>query len=285
MKPTLLFPPFFRLIGFVLALGGLILAYICIIRQEAIVFLDHDGDSITKNFAATFEVLGLLFIGFSRQKKENENICLLRLNALYWSTLVGFLLVLLNWVLNVVGTELDIRFLLYWPALFGYYPFVLLWIFVGRFYYRLSRDKQGNISKPVYLFPYRSYLPFLRAICIFSFLLIIVAENIQAVDDLLKKIAPDYTLFIFPVSLLIWTWSKQKNENDLITGVRLMSMQAAVYLNYILLLMAIWYYYGFDYLSIEVDGLVSIPILFLFIFYFRLFRLQKNPKEIALTNS
>jgi len=284
MKPQLLFPSYFRPIGFVLALGGLILGYICMIQHEAIALLDHDGNSVTKNFAATFEVLGLLFIGFSRQKKENENIYLLRLNALYWSMLVGFLLLLLNWVLNIVGTELDIRFLLYWPALFGYYPFVLLWIFVGSFYYRPSRNEQGNLSKPVYLFRYRSYFPFIWSICIFFFLLIIVAENIPAADDLLKKIVPDYTVYIFPVSLLIWTWSKQKNESDLITGIRLTSMQVAVYINYILLLIAIWYYYGFDYLSIEIDSLVSIPIIFLCIFYLRIFILRKK-SSLAISNS
>jgi hypothetical protein len=285
MKPQLLFPAYFRVVGFVLALAGLILGYICMVRNEAIAFLDHDGNSLTKNFAATFEVTGLMFLGFSRLKNENEETGWLRLNALYWSVLVGFLLAMLGWVLDLIGTALNIRFLLDLPGLLSYYPFALLWVFTGRFYYQLSRNKAHKPCKPVYLFTYKPWLPAIRSICVFFFLLIIATENVTAIDDFIKKITPDGPLLLFPVSLVIWIWSKQKNETGMIGDIRLGAMQVAVYVNYILFLIATWYYYGLDYLFIEIYTLISIPILFLCIFYFRLFMLRKKANGMVLTDS
>ena len=281
MVSPLLFPRVFRPIGFVLILGGLILGYIFIVPGQVISFLDSGSGNLTDEFASTFVILGLLFTGFARLKNENERSIQIRLNALYWAVLASFLFLFFYWGLEFVGNELKITAFYHMPTLETYYLHILLSIFVARFYYALSRDKNDGPVTSVYLFPYKPWLPAVRCVCVFFFLLIIADTSFSWVDSLLKKIIPIQVYLLFPANLLMWLWSKEKNENDIQISARLKAMQVAVFINYGLFLIATWSLYSIDYLMAEITGLMSTPIIFLCIFYYKLYMLRKKASSIT----
>ncbi len=276
MASPLLFPRVFRPIGFVLLLGGLILGYVFIIREQVISFLDSGHGNLTDEVASTFVILGLLFAGFARLKDESEKTVQIRLNALYWAVLASFIFLFVYWALEFAGSALKSAAFYRIPTLETYYLHILLFVFVARFYYELSKEKHGGLVTSFHLFPYKPWLPAVRCICVFFFLLIIADASVGWVDSLLKKAIPMEAYLLFPVSLLIWIWSKQKNENDIQTNARFKSMQIAIYINYALFLIATWCLYGIDYLMAEITGLMSTPIIFLCIFYYKLYTLRKN---------
>src|ERR1700740_1733573 len=167
MVSSLLLPRIFRPVGFLFTLGGLILGYIFIVRHEDISFLDSGSGNLTDELASTFVVLGLLFAGFARLKNENERSIQIRLNALYWAVLASFVFLFVYWGMEFAGSELKSTAFYHIPTLETYYLHILLFVFVGRFYYELSKEKHGGLATSLHLFPYKSWLPAVRCICVF----------------------------------------------------------------------------------------------------------------------
>lgn len=280
MASPLLFPRAFRPVGVLLTLGGLISGYVFVIRHESISFLDSGHGNLTDEFASTFVLVGLLFTGFARLKSENERSVQIRLNALYWAILASFLFLFFYWGLEFAGNLLKTPIFYHLPTLETYYLHILLFIFVARFYYGLNRAKYGPVAT-IYLFPYRPWLPAVRGICIFFLLLITADTSFGWVDSMLKKTIPIEVYLLFPVCLLMWVWSKEKNETGIQTRARLKAMQIAVYINYSLFLIATWCLYGIDYLMAEIAGLMSTTIIFLGVFYYKLYLLKKNDNVVT----
>ncbi|MBB3054826.1 hypothetical protein [Mucilaginibacter gotjawali] len=281
MKPYLLFPSFFRPIGIVLALTGLVFGYIYIFQEKVLIFADHGSGNFTDELGTIFEVLGLIFIGFSRLKNEDERTSRLRLEALYWAVLTDFLL-LFGWlVFQAIDFWLKTGLSYPLSRLDNYNLFIILFIFLGRFYYVLLIAKEKKKESSLALLPYKPYLLIVKAVCILFFILIWASIQFSAVDEQIKKILPDTAFILFPVCLLIWIWSKEKNETPSITKIRLKSTQIAVYINYSLYLIATWAIYGFAYLEVLFVGLLSTPIIFLVVFYLRLPARKKEQIEIT----
>jgi len=281
MASPLLFPRALRPVGLLLTLGGLILGYVFIIRHESISFLDSGHGNLTDELASTFVLLGLLFTGFARLKNENERSIQIRLNALYWAVLASFLFLFFYWGLEFACNELKVTVFYHIPTLETYYLHILLFVFVARFYYLLNRNKSHKAVTFIYLFAYKSWLPVVRCICVFFFMLMIADISFGWVDSMLKKTIPIEVYMLFPVCLLMWIWSKEKNEADIQTIARLKAMQTAVYINYGLFLTATWCLYGIDYLMAEIAGLMSTPIIFLFVFYYQSYTLKKNDNLVS----
>jgi hypothetical protein len=277
MKPYLLFPSFFRPIGIILAIAGFVFGYIYIVRDQVLIFADHGSGNFTDELGTTFEVFGLLFIGFSRQKNENEQSSRLRLEALYWAILTDSLL-LFGWcILGLVDALLKFKAAYLLRNFDNYNLFVILFIFVGRFYYLLFVAKEKKKGVTLSLLPYKPYLLIVRSICIMFFIFIWATLQFSAIDDLVEKTLLGDLFILFPVCLLIWIWSKEKHETA--PTVRLKAMQIAVYINYSLFLIATWTIYGFTYLEVLFVGLISTPIIFLPVFYLLLPPRKKEPIE------
>ena len=267
MKPYLLFPSFFRPIGIVLALVGFVFGYIYMFPEKVSIFVDHGSGNFTDEFGTTFEVLGLVFIGFSRLKNENEQSSRLRLKALYWAVLTDFLL-LFGWlVLQLIDAWLKTGLSYPLHRLDNYNLFIILFIFLGRFYYLLYIAKEKKKESLLSLLPYKPYLLIVKIVCTLFFILIWASIQFSAIDEQIKRILPDTAFILFPVCLLIWIWSKEKNETIDIEKVRLKAMHIAVYINYFVFLIATWVIYGFAYLEVLFVGLFSTPIIFLAVFY------------------
>ncbi|WP_295668994.1 hypothetical protein [uncultured Mucilaginibacter sp.] len=267
MKPYLLFPIFFRPIGIVLALIGLVFGYIYLFQDKVLIFADHGSGNFTDELGTTCEVLGLIFIGFSRLKNEDERTSGIRLNALYWAVVSDLIFRFANFGLLSLGNWLKIGFI-HRIAVFDdleiFFPLV---IFIARFYFLLYSAREGRKESSLFLLPYKPYLLIVKSICILFFILIWAIIQFSAIDDLIKKDLPTELFILFPICLLIWIWSKEKNETTDIEKVRLKAMHIAVYINYFLFLIATWVIYGFAYLQVLIAGLLSIPIIYLAVFY------------------
>src|ERR1700743_2676218 len=98
MKPYLLFPAAFKILGIILLIPGSILAYSYFFQsyewhtagnRSLIGFTSPISDGFVDESATTFLIIGLLFIGFSRLKDERGTTQKLRLKALYWAVIVN----------------------------------------------------------------------------------------------------------------------------------------------------------------------------------------------------
>src|SRR5580698_2528636 len=240
MKPLLLFPSFFRLIGYPLAAAGLVFGFIYVYLDKVLIFADNGSHNYTLELGTTSEILGLMFIGFGRLKNENVQSNSLRLYALYWAVLIDFVILLFWWVLQLIDTWLKSNFSYPFRSLSDYNLFILLFIFIGRFYYSLYRDKKSKKELSLLLLSYKPYLFIVRSVCILFFILIWASIQFLELGDLMKKVLPDELFILFPICLLIWIWSEESREKLSITYIRLKSMQLAVYINYGLYLIATW---------------------------------------------
>ena len=142
-------------------------------------------------------------------------------------------------------------------------------IFLGRFYYLLSREKNGKSNATNYLLPNQRFNIAGKILTVlFVLLVFIVAEfNIKTFDTLLFLILP---------CLLLWIGSKEKNENDQVNEIRLKAMQLSVYISYSLYFIATWLTYGWDYLMAQIVSLVAVQVIFLVIFYYLRYRASKE---------
>lgn len=297
MKSTLLFPPVFRIIGLVLALPGLALGYLFEYTNYLVRFLRYGNDQMangsdtfTDELVITLVITGLVFIGFSKLKNESETTTKLRLNALYWSVLANCILLTGFFIFQSLGYLLNSSFIKqnaesgYW--LIGYNFCVPLLIFVSRFYHSLYKSKKHRTVKPVNFLPYKPYNLIGKIVSV-PFIILSIAAIISpmiSVTRILGIEINDVIYFGFPPFLLLWIWSKEKNEIAYVKNIRLKAMQIAVYINYGLFVVATWVIYGFDYITVMLMCLTSIQIIFIIVFYYQLYKMRKEHTKIALTN-
>jgi disulfide bond formation protein DsbB len=85
------------------------------------------------------------------------------------------------------------------------------------------------------------------------------------------------------VSLLMIAFARLKDEDEYIHFLRLESWQWAVIVNFILLLAAIWIFYGESFFDVMVYNMLTIPLLFIIRLHYLLFRSKKaENKKFAL---
>src|SRR5687767_7735304 len=157
MTQKLLFPNKFKIIGWCLlipaAISGIILSFtgfegswrtakvFAIINEEimgknqSFVFIETD---ITKTIIGVAFIVGAMFVGFSREKKEDEYISNLRLSSLLWAVYVSYFLLLLAF-LFVYGTAFF--------TVMVYNMFTVLIIFIARFNYILYKNSASANEK------------------------------------------------------------------------------------------------------------------------------------------
>ena len=65
------------------------------------------------------------------------------------------------------------------------------------------------------------------------------------------------------VALLFISFAKERNEDEFINHTRLESWQAAIFINYILLLIAVWLIHGTRFLDVMMYNMLTIPLIFI----------------------
>jgi hypothetical protein len=74
------------------------------------------------------------------------------------------------------------------------------------------------------------------------------------------------------ISLLLIAFSREKQEDEFISQLRLESLQWAVLINYILLLAATWIVYQFAYIDVMMYNMLTVLLLFILRFHILLWK-------------
>lgn len=151
MKKNYLFPHYFQWIGWVLAIISFVALILCLINDVTIkmpalyvdVFFDDDHESgffrmvetSIYSIAMPLLIIGMVFIGFSKERVEDEFVQYLRSQSLIWSTYVTATLFILATLL-IYGFDY-----LYIPY-FVFFVFLLLFVF--KFKIALYRFNKGG---------------------------------------------------------------------------------------------------------------------------------------------
>ena len=287
MKSHLLFPRYFRPIGFLLAIPGLVLGYLFLFERYSIpgfgpppILNNISGrfDTYTNELALALVILGLLFIAFSKVKREDELTALMRLNALYWAILANYL-VIFAWSILVQFTNmgnndrvLDLNLIM---------PLI---IFVLRFYYLLYKNKDEYYIPALHFLPYRPFNKIGKGVSIIFmaiFIFSVIIELSKQWDSIPSKLS-DYinvSYYISPYIYLIWIYSKERKEDEYVNSIRLTAMQIAIYVNYAILLVTNFFVYGLSFFVVEVLNFSTMPLIFIIVFQYRLYQLSKQSDE------
>lgn len=89
--------------------------------------------NITNTLVGMLFIIGALFVGFSREKREDEFIANLRLSSLLWAVLVNYVLLLLAFAFVYGDAFLNVMI---------YTMFTVLIIFICRFNYILFKNSK-----------------------------------------------------------------------------------------------------------------------------------------------
>lgn len=286
MKTRFLFPHLFKIIGILMACPGFVLGYMVVYRDYQIHgfgyrMRDHSFlffsafENFTNELALTLVIVGLSFIAFSRVKGEDELSGKLRLNALYWAVLTNFLgygsyIVLaffndlystsvLDWLLPKLSNDLQFTTINF---------FAPLLIFILRFNYLLYKNKGDYEFTEVKLLPERPYNIIGKVLTAVTFFMVLLGFTSQ-------KFAPLDNFYCgLPIAMLIWMYAKELHEDEYIKALRLDAMQIAIYVNYAVLLISNFVFYGFDFLLIQMLNLITIPLIFQIRFQYLLYKLR-----------
>lgn len=81
------------------------------------------------------------------------------------------------------------------------------------------------------------------------------------------------------VSLLLASFSREKDEDECIAHLRMQAWTMAVVCNYLILIVGTLCIYGFPYLNFMCLNMFTVLILFLVIFHWKLWRFRKENHE------
>jgi hypothetical protein len=102
MKSSMLFPHKYKFVGLFLAIIGIVGVWLTFLKEDAMQwsFLEIRSGSLSDEINMTDEIffvmaiLGLLFMSFSKEKKEDERICQIRLESLQWTIYFHYILLI-----------------------------------------------------------------------------------------------------------------------------------------------------------------------------------------------
>lgn len=267
MKSKFLFPAWCAILGYVMALPGFILGYYAVFKAYEIPrfgFRMRERDSLLQgafenftNELCLFMVIGgLVLIAFSRDKREDELNAKLRLNALYWGIMIYYLIYIFGLVYSIFG---EIPFIGDHASALNL--FAPLLVFMIRFYYlKFIYKEQYLVKEPKFL----AFAPFkwvgrvMAVIGLLVFTTFLVRDIAGAWEDPISNIS--FLCLIF--GLMLWAFSKNKVEDEMVMQHRLESLQLAVYFNYALLLLATVMVYSLTFLLVMVIAQFSLLLFF-----------------------
>jgi small-conductance mechanosensitive channel len=145
MTTTLLLPNTFKKIGWIILVPATILGIILAANgfesnwaNTKVFSVLHDSEhlfdiksvNVTNTVIGCLFILGAMFVGFAREKREDEFIASLRLNALLWAVFVNYVLLLAAFLFVYDFAFLNVML---------YNMFTVLILFIVRFNYLLFK--------------------------------------------------------------------------------------------------------------------------------------------------
>jgi hypothetical protein len=97
-----------------------------------------------------------------------------------------------------------------------------------------------------------------------------------SVTNIWMNITNDFNILIVIVGLLLIAFSKEKDEDELISQLRLDSLQWAIYINYFLFIIFVILVHGFKFLEIVAYNVITPLIFFIIRFRWKIFLLNRN---------
>ena len=150
MKKNYLFPHWFRVIGWVLSVAAVV-AFFCLrdldfkmpaLSLDILLYADDDEGSSFRmantniiSIAMPLLTIGLLFIGFSKEKVEDEFVHYLRAQSLIWATYVTSALFIIATLLIYGIAYIYVPYLVF---------FIFLILFIVKFRIELYRFNKGG---------------------------------------------------------------------------------------------------------------------------------------------
>ncbi len=249
MKNHFLFPAWFKYLGLAFAILGIALGAMYVFWSYSLPFLKVSGQEsgqieyISNELAVFLTVLGFLFLGFSRQRDEDELVVRMRLNALQW----GIYTYVLFYMFLFLGSEelLDLLGLVEYQSELNIVLPLLL--FNLRFYYLLRIKPDYFLTGHIRLLAHRPYLWLGRILAILGlsyFAFIVFSNRLFDVDGAYPKLA----ILAFIGGMFLWSFSRRKTEDEFTTQLRLNALQASFYLHYFLILIGTATIFSLSYL-------------------------------------
>lgn len=292
MTNTLLLPSRYKLIGLFIFMPFLIGWMLWDFNIYDFSFLEtgRGGLFSEENMTWIDEILftgmaiGLLMIAFAREKTEDEYTMMLRLQSLQWAVLANAILLLAaNWLLY---SEYFLRTMIY-------NMLSVLIIFVVLFHLVLNRQKSpgnGSLSlRPLYK-KIGLFIVILCSVCWilklwdiydFPFLDSGYTFNLPFMrqDDPLRgnyneNYIEEILLTGMIIGLLMMEFAREKIEDEFIVSIRLQSLQWGLLLNYVILLIANWLFFGTNFMHVMIYNLFS--VLIISILWFNISIVKKN---------
>lgn len=81
---------------------------------------------------------------------------------------------------------------------------------------------------------------------------------------------------LFLIGAILVAFSKEKHEDEFISGIRLESLLWATYINYGVLVFCFIFFYEFEFLYVMIFNMFTILIFFIIRFYYMLYRAKKS---------
>jgi hypothetical protein len=78
------------------------------------------------------------------------------------------------------------------------------------------------------------------------------------------------------IGLMMIAFSKERQEDEFINKLRLESLQWAVIINYILLLIATWFINGASFLQVMMYNMLTVLVIFIIRFHLLLIRIKRS---------
>jgi FtsH-binding integral membrane protein len=268
MKSKFLFPAWCAIVGYVMALPGFVLGYLGMFKNYEIPgfgFRMREKDSLfqsafenfTNELALFLVVGGLILIAFSKQKREDELNAKLRLNSLYWGVMSYYLIYVFGLVYSIFG---EIPFVgEHGSALNLFAP---LLIFIVRFYYLKWVNKDQYLVKEPRFLPFFPFKVIGRLMAVIG-LVVFTAAIIKDLSESWGDPISNASFLCLILGLMLWAFSKNKVEDEMVMQHRLESLQLAVYFNYALLLLSAILVYSLAFLFVMVIAQFSLLLFFI----------------------
>ena len=107
-------------------------------------------------------------------------------------------------------------------------------------------------------------------------------KNFTLTDNTALNFTDEIALTGMITGLLFIAFAKEKREDEFISRTRLVSLQWAVLINYILLILATWFIHGLAFIDVLMYNMLTVLLLFIIRFQLVLNRFQKTENAIPV---
>jgi hypothetical protein len=108
------------------------------------------------------------------------------------------------------------------------------------------------------------------------------AKELHQAQSFGMEIGNDINILTILIGLFLIAFSKEKNEDELITQLRLDSLQWAIYVNIGVFIISVIFLHGFQFLEVVAYNVVTPLIFFILRFRWKIWRLNRSLKPETL---